>query len=163
MWIYRPIIAANKFRNADRTGKTFFRPDRFSDKSGTAQRIGGTNRFPPNRRTSEQATRAFGFPPFVKSPRTAVLRRRKVSRRTHPRPKERLRPIAPGMRIGPQKFLFRPAVLLVSNRLPLGQRLHAENQRDRLSSPAFEPAGTDWLKTVPTPENETIIPCRSSR
>lgn len=160
MWIYRPIIAANKFRNADRTGKTFFRPDRFSDKSGTAQRIGGTNRFPPNLRTSHPRFRLpavrkiapHGSPPSPKGFSTDA-----------PAPERAPQADCPRMRIGPQKFLFRPAVLLVSNRLPLGQRLHAENQRDRLSSPAFEPAGTDWLKTVPAPENETIIPCRSSR
>ena len=163
MWIYRPIIAANTFRNADRTGKTFFRPDRFSDKSGTAQRIGGTNRFPPNRRTSEQATRAFGFPPFVKSPRTAVLRRRKVSRRTHPRPKERLRPIAPGCASALKNFYSVRRFFSCRTVSPSGSGSTPRISETVCPRRAFEPAGTDWLKTVPTPENETIIPCRSSR
>ena len=115
------------------------------------------------RRTSEQATRAFGFPPFVKSPRTAVLRRRKVSRRTHPRPKERLRPIAPGCASALKNFYSVRRFFSCRTVSPSGSGSTPRISETVCPRRAFEPAGTDWLKTVPTPENETIIPCRSSR
>ncbi len=116
------------------------------------------------RRTSEQATRAFGFPPFVKSPRTAVLRRRKVPRRTHPRPKERLRPIAPpGCASALKNFYSVRRVFSGRTVSPSGSGSTPRISETVCPRRAFEPAGTDWLKTVPAPENETIIPCRSSR
>lgn len=115
------------------------------------------------RRTFEQATRAFGFPPFVKSPRTAVLRRRKVPRRTRPRPKERLRPIAPGCTSALKNFYFVRRVFSCRTVSPSGSGSTPRISETVCPRRAFEPAGTDWLKTVPAPENETIIPCRSSR
>ena len=140
--------------------KRFSRPDRFSDRAAPRRESAAPTAF---RRTSEQATRAFGFPPFVKSPRTAVLRRRKVSRRTHPRPKERLRPIAPGCASALKNFYSVRRFFSCRTVSPSGSGSTPRISETVCPRRAFEPAGTDWLKTVPTPENETIIPCRSSR
>jgi len=159
VWIYRPIIAANKFRNADRTGKTFFRPDRFSDKSGTAQRIGGTNRFPPNLRTSHPR---FRLPAVRKiAPHGSPPSPKGFS--THPRPKERLRPIAPGCASALKNFYSVRRFFSCRTVSPSGSGSTPRISETVCPRRAFEPAGTDWLKTVPAPENETIIPCRSSR
>ena len=161
MWIYRPIIAANKFRNADRTGKTFFRPDRFSDKSGTAQRIGGTNHFPPNLRTSHPRFRLpavrkiapHGSPPSPKGSSTDAPAPERAPQADCP----------PGCASALKNFYSVRRVFSGRTVSPSGSGSTPRISETVCPRRAFEPAGTDWLKTVPAPENETIIPCRSSR